>query len=101
MSETLNYEIFANQLNTKFVLTEAPEPFELELIEVTEPTVTQSQLYFSLFFHGDNKFTLPQGIYQMAHERLGTVMLFIVPIAITDGGFRYEAVFNLLRNEGP
>lgn len=97
MSETLNYEILAEQLNTKFVLTEAAEPFELELIEISEPTETARQIYFSLFFRGDKKFMLPQGTYQMKHERLGTMMLFVVPTSVEDDGFRYEAVFNLLK----
>jgi hypothetical protein len=97
MSEILNYEILAEQLNTKFSLTEANEPFELELIEISEPTVTASQIYFSLFFRGDKKFKLPQGSYQMTHERLGTIILFTVPIALESNGFKYEAVFNLIK----
>jgi hypothetical protein len=97
MSEVLNYEILAEQLNTTFTLTETTEPFELELIEISEPTVTPYQIYFSLFFRGDKEFKLPQGSYQMTHERLGTVILFIVPIALESNGFKYEAVFNLTK----
>ncbi len=97
MSETLNYEILAEQLNTKFALTEAPEPFELELIEISEPTETSRQIYFSLFFRGDKNFMLPQGTYQMRHERLGTMMLFIVPTALEADGYKYEAVFNFVK----
>jgi len=97
MSEVLNYEILAEQLNTKFTLTGTTVPIELELIEITEPTVTARQIYFSLFFRGDKKFNLPQGSYQMTHERLGTVMLFIVPTALESNGFKYESVFNLLK----
>ena len=96
MSEVLNYEILAKQLNTKFALHGTIEPFELELINVTEPTETASQIYFSLFFRGDKNLKLPQGTYQMTHERLGTVFLFIVPTALEEDGFRYEAVFNFL-----
>ncbi len=96
MSEILNYEILTQQLNTRFALIDSSEPFELELIEVTQPTVTTRQTYFSLFFHGDKKFMLPQGTYRMAHEQLGTVMFFIVPVTAEADGFRYEAVFNLL-----
>ncbi len=97
MSETLNYEILAEQLNTKFVLKETAEPFELELIEISKPTETSKQIYFSLFFRGDKNLMLPQGTYQMKHERLGAMILFIVPTSLEDDGFRYEAVFNLLK----
>jgi hypothetical protein len=97
MSEILNYEILSEQLNTKFALTGTTEPFDLELIEITEPTITSRQIYFSLFFRGDKKFKLPQGSYQMTHERLGTVILFIVPTALDPDGFKYESVFNLIK----
>lgn len=97
MSEVLNYEILAEQLNTKFALTGTTEPFELELIEISEPTVTASQIYFSLFFRGDKKSKLPQGSYEITHTRLGTIILFIVPIALESNGFKYEAVFNLIK----
>lgn len=100
MSEVLNYEILVGQLNTKFALTETAEPFELELIEITEPTVTASQTFFSLFFLGDKNFMLPQGAYSIKHEQLGAVTLFIVPTALEAEGFKYEAVFNLLNEAG-
>jgi hypothetical protein len=96
MAEALNHEILAGQLNTKFVLNGTDQPIELELIEVTAPTVQKSQTYFSLFFRGSREFMLPQGTYEMTHERLGTVYLFIVPTALEADGYRYEAVFNLL-----
>lgn len=106
MSEVLNYEILAEQLNTKFALTGTTEtgttePFELELIEISEPTVTASQIYFYLFFRGDKKSKLLQGSYQMTHTRLGTIILFIVPIALESNGFKYEAVFNLIKEASP
>lgn len=99
MSETLNYEILAEQLNTKFTLIDAAEPFELVLIEITEPTVTASQTFFSLYFLGNENFMLPQGTYRFNHAQLGETMFFLVPVAHEANGFKYEAVFNLL-NEG-
>ena len=96
MPEIFNYETLAGQLNTKFALTDAAEPFELELVEATEPTVTASQTYFSLFFLGRYDFMLPQGTYQLKHEHLGEITVFLVPISRDNDGFKYEAVFNLL-----
>lgn len=96
MSEILNYETLAAQINTKFTLNGAGEPFELELIEVTEPTVTPSQTYFSAYFLGDKNFMLPQGTYEMSHAELGETLFFLVPTARDADGFKYESVFNLL-----
>jgi hypothetical protein len=97
MSEIFDYEVLAGQLNTKFALIDAAQPFELELFKVTEPTVSASQTFFSLFFRGSADFMLPQGTYRMKHELLGELMIFLVPTSREeDGGFEYEAVFNLL-----
>ena len=96
MSELPSYENFAGQMNTKFSLLDSPQPFELELVELTAPTVTASQTYFSLYFLGGKEFMLPQGTYRMRHEKLGEMLLFLVPISPEGDGFRYESVFNLL-----
>ena len=96
MSETFNHESLAGQLNTKFALADAAQPFELELVEVTEPTVTASQTFFSLFFLGRGNLLLPQGTYRMTHEQLGEIEVFLVPTAREADGYKYEAVFNLL-----
>ena len=96
MSETFNYEALAEQLNTKFSLSDAAQPFDLELVEVTKPTVMASQTFFSLFFLGSGDFMLPQGTYRMSHEQLGEMVIFLVPTARETDGFKYEAVFNLL-----
>lgn len=96
MSETFNHESLAGQLNTKFALADAAQPFELELVEVTEPTVTASQTFFSLFFLSSGDFMLPQGTYRMNHEQLGEIEVFLVPTAREADGYKYEAVFNLL-----
>ena len=98
MTEIFNYETFAGQLNTKFALADAAQPFELELVEVTKPTVTANQTFFSLFFLGSADFLLPQGSYRLNHEQLGEIIIFLVPISRGAEGFKYEAAFNLLND---
>jgi L-ascorbate metabolism protein UlaG (beta-lactamase superfamily) len=101
MPETLSKESFAEQLNTKFrVLLEsgdAPE-VELELAEVVEfPTLTHGRTdveRFSLFFYGPGDLFLPQQMYRLAHERMGELDIFLVPVAQEPRGYRYEAVFS-------
>lgn len=96
MPEIFNYETIVGHLNTTFTLIDAAQPFELELVEITEPTVTASQTFFSLYFLGTGDFMLPQGTYRLNHDQLGESLIFLVPTARDDKGFRYEAVFNLL-----
>ncbi len=98
MLDTINHEELAAQVNTKFLLTEMTEPIELELVEATEPVITPGQEVFSLIFLGPKDLLLPQRMYQLAHDRLGSGMLFLVPIGQSGDGIRYEAVFNRLIN---
>lgn len=99
MFDKLKYEELASQVNTKFLVTETSEPIELELIEATEPTITPRQEIFSLIFLGPNDLLLPQKIYQLDHEQLGSGILFLVPIGQIGDGIRYEAVYNRLINQ--
>jgi hypothetical protein len=49
---------------------------------------------FTLMFRGPGHFYVEQRIYQLEHERLGTIELFLVPIGPDQEGMRYEAIFN-------
>lgn len=66
------------------------EPFELQLVEVTEiAREPGGRAPFSLVFRGGPTPPLPQGIYRVEQAGLGTIEIFLVPIAAD----RYEAVF--------
>jgi len=96
MLDTLNYEDLSAQVNTKFLLTETTDPIELELVEATEPKITPRQEVFSLIFLGPKDLLLPQRMYQLAHDRLSSGTLFLVPMGQSEEGIRYEAAFNRL-----
>lgn len=96
MSEKTGYEEFVEAVNTKFRLTENEHEFEIELVEATAPVINANQKMFSLFFTSPKEYFLPQKTYELTHEKLGDVTLFLVPIGETETEFRYEAVFNLL-----
>lgn len=51
---------------------------------------------FSVFFLGPRQPVLPQAIYRLEHEAMGTLELFLVPVGPDPkaGGMLYEAVFN-------
>jgi hypothetical protein len=52
-----------------------------------------SREQFSLHFLGPAMPTLPQRIYQLQHQQLGTLDIFLVPIKRDASGTTYEAVF--------
>lgn len=49
---------------------------------------------FSVHFRGPKTPVLPQKTYVLAHESLGALSIFIVPIGPDGAGMRYEAIFN-------
>jgi hypothetical protein len=48
---------------------------------------------FTLTFKGPEEPLLPQRIYRVAHDAVGALEIFIVPIARDSGGTTYEAIF--------
>ena len=48
---------------------------------------------FSLLFQGPGAPGLAQATYRLTHSAIGTQDLFLVPVARTDAGYQYEAVF--------
>jgi|SRR6185295_4802489 len=71
-------------------------PLEVVLYEVArhEQHPGPRQEPFSAYFRGPRAPVLPQQIYPMKHDHLGTLEIFLVPIGPDGQGMRYEAVFN-------
>ena len=71
---------------------------EVELVEVAEYSENWAGLSkrqpFSILFRAPKETNLPQGIYQVEHEKMGTLELFLVPIMPDEKGSLYESVFN-------
>lgn len=102
MDERLTEVNFAKHLNTVFrVKVNEPRPVELKLVEVKgygNGSNEQSGMErFSLFFSGPGDLHLPQRTYQLEHEQLGALDIFLVTIARDEQGFVYEAVFNYFK----
>jgi hypothetical protein len=68
------------------------EPVSVKLVRVT-PGASGRPGEFTLEFDGPSDRPLEQGTYEFAHPRC-TSWIFVVPVARTPSGFRYEAVFN-------
>ena len=75
-----------NDGDIEFVLVEA------RLLKAAAPG--QARAPFSLLFRNGAALLFPQQIYQMRHPRVGSVGIFLVPIAREREGFLYQAVFN-------
>ena len=102
MIENLTLSSFSECLGTRFRLHDgATAPVEMELVEAAGSSTNSSpggqsskRVPFTVVFRGPLKPLLPQRIYTLEHDMLGSLEIFIVPIG-PDGerGMRYEAVF--------
>jgi hypothetical protein len=91
MLEKLTVDDFLPLQGERFRISpDEAEPFEVELVEVTEiPREPGGRAPFSLVFQGGPNPPLEQRIYGMEHDKLGELDLFLVPIAVD----RYQAIF--------
>ncbi|OYU98202.1 MAG: hypothetical protein CFE45_17380 [Burkholderiales bacterium PBB5] len=90
-------EDFTPLCGERFVLAIEPgQTLSAQLVEaqaLPQPSFNGRQP-FSLVFSGPPAPVLPQRIYQLAHARLPTLDVFLVPLAATADGVRYQAVFS-------
>jgi hypothetical protein len=98
MLERLTKETFAEHLGSTFRLHYgAAQPLGVELTEarplgaVSRGPIERAP--FALLFRGPRQPVLPQQIYPLEHERLGTLEIFLVPVGPDAAGMQYEAVF--------
>ena len=105
MLDKLTSADFSAHLNQTFKIhyhsdkvLEAQLILEVELIEVAEYSEKWAGLSkrrpFSILFRGPKDTNLPQSIYNVEHDRMGALELFLVPIMPDENGNLYEAVFN-------
>jgi len=97
----ITFDMFEGRVGESFTVSVAEGPAirtELvEAVETTEPGGTgpagQHRNQFSLVFRGPVEPVLPQATYDVGHDELGHLDLFLVPIGPDDAGMRYQAVF--------
>ena len=100
MLEELRYDTFAEHLNSQFrIHNGVANPVSVELVEANQAGSPPDYEAFSIIFRGPSDTFLPQGMYRVDHDEIGTFELFIVPIRQDKDGFYYEACFNRLRSE--
>lgn len=87
---------FQQYLNETFRLELDGAAIELELIEakiVGGAFKEGGREAFSILFRGPEQPLLPQSLYRVTHSAMGTLDLFLVPIASGPEGTQYESVF--------
>jgi hypothetical protein len=101
MLDQLTKASFETHLNDPFqVETGADQALVLTLAEVVglperAPKGKEGRRQsFSLLFRGPKGCYLPQKIYNLEHEKLGALSIFLVPLQPDAEGSRFEAVFN-------
>ncbi len=97
MLDKLQSSDFTSCLHQDFLLYVGEAAVRTELIQVTVlgaagPNSTRRP--FSIIFRGPKDRRLPQMIYKLKHEKLGEMEIFLVPVAVDEKGYHYEAVFN-------
>lgn len=101
MTASLTEQEFSQHVGTPFQLNLDQQPVELKLLAVkgypAGPNEHDGMERFSVFFDGPTNPQLLQAVYHLTHERMGELDLFLVPVAKTAEGFRYEAVFNYFK----
>jgi hypothetical protein len=97
--ESIDITTFAGRIGEQFRLLAGAAPIETTLVAVTPaagaPSAAQAgrRIPFSLLFRAPLGTSLPQRIYEIEHEDLGTLSIFLVPVGPDGGGMGYEAVF--------
>lgn len=97
MLQDLTAASFEENLGSRFrIHTDEAHTLEAELIQVAchEAHDGPRKQPFSVYLRGPRNVVLPQQIYRVEHERMGTMEIFLVPVGPDGQGMRYEAVFN-------
>lgn len=88
---------FSEQVGSVFRARSADgAEFDLALVDFEELVANEVQENFTLLFRAPGDTPQQQGLYQMHHERLGGMEIFLVPVKKDDEGLYFEAVFNNL-----
>lgn len=98
MLENFTIETFSEHLGGTFnIRPDDTGQVDVELISATglggSTGEEMPRQPFSIVFRGPGDVLLPQRIYRMQHDKIGSFELFLVPIGPDEKGLRYEAVF--------
>jgi hypothetical protein len=95
----LSFEDFADKIGELFPISDTDVPqIPLTLAEAERVNAKGlppgMRTPFSLIFIARDPRVLPQRIYNLEHNGLGTLEIFLVPIGKDAGGVSYQAMFS-------
>ena len=95
----LVFEDFADKVGEGFAISEEGLPRITLILREAEPLNPAMALPnvrppFALFFVASEPRVMPQQLYRIEHEALGTMSIFLVPVAKDNSGVTYQATFN-------
>ncbi|PKB57395.1 MAG: hypothetical protein BZY73_03490 [SAR202 cluster bacterium Casp-Chloro-G3] len=99
MLDKLTIEDFEPYVNQKFLIqVEDLDAVAVELVEAVELAsggnqTPEARSPFSIVFRAPDGTDLPQKIYEITHDSLGVLQLFLVPIGPDKLGMCYQAIF--------
>ena len=101
MLDQLTLASFADLIGETFHMSAADQSLPLVLVEARSLASDGTRAEgsgrarepFSLVFKGPSTPVMPQRIYPLAHDGLGSLELFLVPIGPDRGGMLYQAIF--------
>jgi hypothetical protein len=96
MLDRLSLEDFLPLVGTDVEVTAFGRKTQLRVREaaaIKSPS-PRASMPFHLVLVAPSTWRLPQGLYRIAHPRLGELELFTVPIGPDGGDFCYEIIFN-------
>lgn len=97
---TFDRDRFAEEVGSSFTLKAADgQTLDLELVAVSELKERPYQVSFSAVFLTPASSAVDQGLYDLTHERMGEMEIFLVPIGMIEDRMKLEAVFNFVRQE--
>jgi Domain of unknown function (DUF6916) len=93
----LTFETFSDKIDQTFVIDEpGVPPIPLKLIEakLINNYLQAERAPFSLLFTTQGDFILQQRMFQLRNDALGSLAIFIVPVAKSGDIVTYQAIFN-------
>lgn len=97
MLDKLTLDDFRPLLDDTFAVHAGEQAAQFRLVSaqpVGEGRTNGKRAPFSLTFQAPPEVRPVQGLYRLEHEELGTLEMFLVPVAGDQQGTDFEAVFN-------
>lgn len=85
---------FEPHIGSAFAVRNSDAVFVLDSVSKLKSGSPARPEAFALYFRCEAQGVLPQQTYDLAHETLGELSIFLVPIRESGKGVLYEAVFN-------